>query len=121
MNKILIVTAMAASVYYFRWKILSYFVRNDVQYYNHYIIIHYTTMGQQYKIRVPYDSEMSVLMNDYMITAINDDEEFDLENQPGIPILLNAAELGVDKIKFTNLDDNTETFFEEVPYYGNIF
>lgn len=118
MNKILIVTAaMAASVYYFRWKILSYFVRNDVQYYDQYIIINYTTMGQQYKIRVPYDATM---VNDYMVTAVNEDEEYDISQQQGLPYLLSPEELGCDKIKFTDLNTDEEIIFNKMPFYGDI-
>lgn len=91
-----------------------------------YIEIPYTHVGSQYKVRLPYNPKLTMHMLNYYVTAdtINEDgtiSNIDITQQPGVPYLIDAIDLNVNKITAITENNNIYEYIDKIPMYLNNF
>lgn len=59
----------------------------------------YDRLGKKYLLYLPYDSRLMARMSGHQALLIKDGIEIDITQQPGIPYLVTATELGGSEIK----------------------
>ena len=85
-------------------------------------LLNYQYLGQDYIISIPYNRKKLINMIQYKAELFyNDKKSINITQQPGIPYILNAKDLGGEYIKITNMGtglscdyDNTQS-----PMYGD--
>lgn len=97
---------------------------NSAVIYDTYIEIPYTHVGSQYKVRLPYNPKLTMHMLNYNVTAdtINEDGTIsfvDITQQPGVPYLIDAIDLNVNKITAIDENENIYEYTDKIPYYLN--
>jgi hypothetical protein len=81
----------------------------------------YQRMGEQYIMLVPYTRKYVAAMSQFTVTLLrSDNTHLNITQQPGIPYLVNAENLGGYGIRITNQENNMSyTYFDEIlPMYG---
>lgn len=77
-------------------------------------IINYKYYGQQYKILIPYNRSKIALMTQLKVELINENNiSTDIMQQPGIPYLFTAKDLGGINIKITNSETGKSYTYDE--------
>jgi hypothetical protein len=73
--------------------------------------IEYNYLGKSYTLRVPFERKLLRKVG-YTVYHIHDDQEVEITNQIGIPILINASNLGGGEIIIKQHDEIIEKFTE---------
>lgn len=92
-------------------------VINDI---NQTVVLKYTYYDKEYKITMPYRRCEVLNMSQYTAELSVDDLMIDITQQPGIPYILSAKELGGKFIKLTNFITGESHIYglNEAPLYG---
>ena len=93
--------------------------KNTAQVFDHYIEIPYTYLNTNYIVRLPYNQRLAAQMSQIDVKAKWEDQEFDLNQQSGIPLMICANDLGVDSIVcYNNMTDEEDVYVQNHwPYY----
>jgi len=80
-------------------------------------IIKYNRLGKTYKLYVPYSIQISSKMNRFKAyLKMENEDEIEITQQPGIMYMLSAEDLGGKEIIFKYLDGKTIKFIgKEIP------
>lgn len=83
-------------------------------------IITYDYNGNSYDINIPFNRKYVLPMSDLKVKLILNGKEIDITQQPGIPYLLSAGELGGDKLLIINTASGSTKYYEsnECPGYA---
>ena len=87
--------------------------KNSIILYQHYAEIPYYHNGISYSIRVPYKRSEMARMDEFIVWA----DEKNITQQPGIPYLLDAEELGCKEITSCNVDTEETFSYNGAPMY----
>jgi hypothetical protein len=68
------------------------------------LIIKYIYRGRDYKLYVPYKRELELRRLSYEVYTVKDGVKIPLGQQPGLPVLVRAEDIGVDDIVEELLD-----------------
>lgn len=80
------------------------------------LCIPYRFYGRIYQVIVPFDLDTYSDLSLYKCYAIHDAYCIDITNQPGIPYMVKAPDLGVDTLHLVNEDDeSTHVFDQTIP------
>jgi len=83
--------------------------------------ITYQRIGQQYRISVPYHRKYVASMSQFKVCLIRTGKDsVNITQQPGIPYMICANDLGGDAIIITNEEIGISHTYEKtcIPYYG---
>lgn len=69
------------------------------------VCITYSKQGQSHNIYVPYNSRQIAKMSGHRAFLIKSEQETEITQQPGIPYLVTAEQLGGEQIKIVTLDE----------------
>lgn len=72
-------------------------------------ILRYKYLGQDYTLRIPFQKKLLRKIG-YSIHHIKDDQEIEITNQPGVPILITPNDLGGGKIIIRKDEEIVEEF-----------
>ena len=86
---------------------------NPVKIVNKTIHISYDFLGKEYVVILPYIRSKVVDMCVSDVMAVYDEKTVDITQQPGIPYLFNAGELGCNTIEVVNSDTNLSHTYEK--------
>jgi hypothetical protein len=89
---------------------------------NNSAMIEYEYFGQNYKLSIPYNRKKLINMSDYKAEfCFNDKPSLNITQQPGIPYILNANDLGGEYIKITNMETGLSHNYDnkKVPMYAD--
>jgi len=76
----------------------------------------YNRLGKSYKLIVPFSRSLSSTMNKCRLYLVSENKEIDITQQPGIPYLVSASQLGGTKIIARFRSGDEKTFFaDEIP------
>lgn len=81
----------------------------------------YERMGSKYILMVPYSRKYIACMTQFKVELLrNDKEPLDITQQPGIPYIVSAKDLGGLAIKITNEDNGLSYEYTDkiLPMYG---
>lgn len=81
----------------------------------------YERLGKQYILLVPYNRSRVVSMSQFKVELIRDGKQaVDITQQPGIPYMVSAKELGGNKIVITNEETRIKHEYDQCkpPMYG---
>lgn len=86
---------------------------------NHAVLC-YTRLNKEYKLYVPYN-RMKSLSSDITALLVKNGKEINITQQPGIPYLVSANDLGGEKIILTNniTGSSFDYFDDKIPMYGD--
>lgn len=87
--------------------------KNSIILHQYYAELPYFYNGQSYTLRIPYKRSQMARMDEYIVWA----DEKNITQQPGIPYLLNAEELGCEKIRSCNVDTEEVFVYNDAPMY----
>ena len=120
---------IATSIYYLYRKynvgVLLKFLNNKkiiINYINNSAIIEYEYFGQNYKLSIPYNRKKLINMTNYKAELFfNDKPPLNITQQPGIPYILNANDLGGEYIKISNMENGLSHNYDnkQVPMYAD--
>jgi hypothetical protein len=85
-------------------------------------MIEYEYFGQKYKLAIPYNRKKLINMANYKAElCFNDKTSVNITQQPGIPYILNASDLGGQYIKITNMETGLSHNYDNkhVPMYAD--
>jgi hypothetical protein len=91
----------------------------DISRHSSHLRIKYPNFGSNYTLNVPYNPTFVAKMLNLHVTLVSDNEVTDITQQPGIPYMLSAEELGGNIISVVDEDTGTsETYSSTVkPMY----
>lgn len=120
---------IATSIYYLYRKynvgVLLKFLNNkkiNINYINNSATIEYEYFGQNYKLSIPYNRKKLINMTNYKAELFfNDKQPLNITQQPGIPYILNANDLGGEYIKISNMENGLSHNYDnkQVPMYAD--
>jgi len=129
MYKYLSIPIVAVSTYYLYKKynvdVLLYFINNKkitIIYNNKSVIIDYEYFGQNYKLALPYNRKKLINMTNYKAELFfTDKSPLNITQQPGIPYILNANDLGGEYIQITNMETGLTIIYDNkhIPMYAD--
>jgi hypothetical protein len=94
-----------------------------INYNNNSAMIEYEYFGQNYKLSIPYNRKKLINMSDYKAELFfNDDKpSLNITQQPGIPYILSANDLGGEYIKITNMETGLSHNYDNknIPMYAD--
>jgi len=125
----LIIPIILTSTYYLYRKynvdVLLKFLNKEkviLNYYNNSAMLDYEYFGQKYKLAIPYNRKKLINMANYKAELfITDKTPINITQQPGIPYILNASDLGGQYIKITNMETGLSHNYDNkhVPMYAD--
>jgi hypothetical protein len=129
MYKYLSIPIVAVSTYYLYKKynvdVLLKFINNKkitIIYNNKSVIIDYEYFGQNYKLALPYNRKKLINMTNYKAELFfTDKSPLNITQQPGIPYILNANDLGGEYIQITNMETGLTIIYDNkhIPMYAD--
>jgi len=81
----------------------------------------YQRLGQQYVMLVPYNRKYAIAMSQFKVELVRDNNStLDITQQPGIPYLVNAKDLGGHTIRMSNQETGKSYEYSQniIPMYG---
>lgn len=84
------------------------------------ISLSYNYINQEYHLYVPFNRDYIIAMNHFKVELVSNSCTIDITQQPGIPYLITARDLGGDNIIITN-QENGKTFVydkDTCPMFG---
>jgi hypothetical protein len=93
----------------------SYFVNdNDLS-----IKIKYIRHNEEHFIMIPFKRDLIALMSQFKAKLIKDDEEIDITQQPGLPYMCSAEQLGGKEIIITNEETGARHVYKhKIPLFA---
>ena len=129
MYKYLSIPIVAVSTYYLYRKyniwVLLKFINNEkinIIYINNSAMIEYEYFGQKYKLAIPYNRKKLINMANYKAELFfTDKTQINITQQPGIPYILNASDLGGQYIKISNMENGLSIIYDNkhIPMYAD--
>jgi len=120
---------IATSIYYLYRKynvgVLLKFLNNkkiNINYINNSATIEYEYFGQNYKLSIPYNRKKLINMTNYKVELFfTDKTPINITQQPGIPYILSANDLGGEYIKISNMENGLSHNYDnkQVPMYAD--
>jgi hypothetical protein len=84
------------------------------------VVISYELSGKQYLCTMPYSRKMSLNMRQYKAELVTEHGHVDITQQPGIPYIVPAKDIGGNSIILTNLLTGQTYTYDDgaIPGYG---
>lgn len=81
-------------------------------------LITYSNNSEKYQLSVPYDPQRALEMIFYKATLVNGSETRDITQEPGIPYLLAAKDIGGEYINIENQASGIAFTYYQAPMYA---